>query len=474
MNVAAVDARFASSFVDLKAAELQHRAGRFDVSAAAPQHRSHARKQFARRERLRDVVVGAKFETDNAIDFFGARSKHHDRYRSFFAPQRARDVVAVDAGQSDVENQQVGSVPCAAQSGLPVGHRDDAEPVALEMVFEQVANCGVVFRDDDRWRRHTGGSAPCQDAPDICVGSLAFGYDARVSEESAEKTQREAPEDRIEEGSTAAQLSEREVREAVRRVSPRAAVVFETVRREGQQELERSNAALAFSGLAAGLSMGFSLVATGMLRAILPAGAPWSAVVAQLGYTLGFLIVVLGRQQLFTENTVTAIIPLLDNKDRLKTFGNVVRLWSIVLATNLVGALLFALLVYHSGAFSPEIKRAFLELGNATLSNDFGTTLVKGVFAGWLIALMVWLLPGAEYQRLWVIIIITFVVGAAGLSHIIAGSVEALYAVVAGAASWSHYFIDFLIPVFIGNSVGGVLLVSIINYAQVAPENPES
>ncbi len=267
-------------------------------------------------------------------------------------------------------------------------------------------------------------------------------------------------------------LSDREVREAKRRVSPRAAVVFETVRREGQQELERSNAALAFSGLAAGLSMGFSLVATGMIAAALPA-SPWRGLIENLGYTLGFMIVVLGRQQLFTENTVTAIVPLLDNRDRRRTFGNVVRLWSIVPATNLLGAWLFALLVAHTQSFAPNVKAAFLHIGMQTLSYGFNTTLVKGIFAGWLIALMVWLLPAAENARLWVVLIITYVVGAAGLSHIIAGSVEALYAVVSGAATWSGYLIDFLVPVFIGNCLGGVLLVSILNYAQVAPENIE-
>jgi formate-nitrite transporter family protein len=270
-------------------------------------------------------------------------------------------------------------------------------------------------------------------------------------------------------GEATKQLSEHEVREAARRVSPRAAVVFETVRREGQQELERSNAALAFSGLAAGLSMGFSLVATGLLHAALP-NAPWRVLIENLGYTLGFVIVVAGRQQLFTENTVTAIIPLLDSKDKVRTFGNVVRLWSIVLATNLLGALLFALFTFNSNAFPPDIKHAFLQIGMVTLSYGFQATLVKGIFAGWLIALMVWLLPAAEHSRLAVVLIITYVVGAAGLSHVIAGSVEALYAVVAGAATWSYYLLDFLVPVFIGNCIGGVLLVSILNYGQVAPE----
>lgn len=275
--------------------------------------------------------------------------------------------------------------------------------------------------------------------------------------------------DEPKEGESTAQLSEKEVKEAERRVPPRAAIVFETVRREGQQELKRSNAALAFSGLAAGLSMGFSLVATGMLHAVIP-DVPWRGLIDNLGYTLGFMIVVAGRQQLFTENTVTAIIPLLDSKERLRTFWNVLRLWTIVLLTNIVGALLFALFVAKTDAFSPDVKHAFLQIGMMTLSYGFQATMIKGIFAGWLIALMVWLLPAAEHSRLAVVLIITYVVGAAGLSHIIAGSVEGLYAVVVGAASWSYYLIDFLLPVFIGNCLGGVLLVSILNYAQVAPE----
>lgn len=267
------------------------------------------------------------------------------------------------------------------------------------------------------------------------------------------------------------QLSESERKESQRRVGLRAAVVFETVRREGEQELERPMAALAFSGLAAGLSMGFSLIATGVIRASLP-DTPWRALVENFGYTLGFLIVVLGRQQLFTENTVTAVLPFLDRTDA-GTFGKVARLWAVVLVTNLVGALIVAVALAHTGAFSPAVKAAFLSIGQQTLSHGFTIVLFKGIFAGWLIALMVWLLPAAENSRVSVILIVTYIVGAAGLSHIVAGSVEGLYAVVSGAASWPAYLVGFLLPVFIGNSIGGVLLVSLINYGQVATESDE-
>jgi formate/nitrite transporter FocA (FNT family) len=265
------------------------------------------------------------------------------------------------------------------------------------------------------------------------------------------------------------QLTKDEEEEVRKRTALRAAVVFETVRREGETELTRPVVALAFSGLAAGLSMGFSLVGTGILHAYLPT-APWRPVVEALGYTLGFLIVIMGRQQLFTENTLTAILPVLDDPDKPKKLGQMSRLWGIVLFTNLIGAAVFAYVCARTSIFPTEIKTAFLQVGLTALHPTFGEIFGRGILAGWLIALMVWLLPAANPQRLWVIIIITWLVGVAGMSHVIAGSVEALYAVAAGAWPWTLFITNFLIPVFLGNCVGGVLLVAILNYGQVVPE----
>lgn len=268
------------------------------------------------------------------------------------------------------------------------------------------------------------------------------------------------------------QLSSNEEQEVQHRVALRAAVVFETVRREGETEINRPIAALAFSALAAGLSMGFSLIGTGLLRAYLPE-ASWKPLVENLGYTLGFLVVIMGRQQLFTENTVTAIIPVLDNWDRGRTALKTLRLWAIVIAGNVAGAALFAYAVAHSGVFEAPIRAAFLQIGLQTLSPGSPEIFLRGIFSGWMIALMVWLLPASENQRVSVITIITYVVGVGGLSHVVAGSVEALYAVAAGAATWPQFFTHFFVPVFLGNSLGGVALVSLLNYGQVAPESTE-
>jgi len=255
------------------------------------------------------------------------------------------------------------------------------------------------------------------------------------------------------------------------RAAIRPLVVHEAIHKEGEEELQRPVRALAWSGLAAGLSMGFSLVTQGILRAALPA-APWRPLIATFGYSIGFLIVILGRQQLFTENTVTAIIPLLARRS-MPIFLRVVRLWTVVLAANLAGALLFAWVVGNTEAFRPDVRRAFTDIGHEALTGNFGTVVIRGIFAGWLIALMVWLLPVAEVARVQVIVIITYVVGLAGLAHIVAGAVEVLYLVVTGGASWADFAGRFMIPTLLGNIMGGVSLVAALNHAQVVAGQEE-
>lgn len=211
--------------------------------------------------------------------------------------------------------------------------------------------------------------------------------------------------------------------------------------------------------------MGFSFVAEALIHSMLP-DAPWRPLLSKFGYSIGFLIVIMGRQQLFTENTLTVILPLLYRRD-LATFKNVCRLWSVVLAFNLLGALIFAWVIGHTNVFSTEVQQSFTEIGRHTMQPDFATMLLRGIFASWLIALMVWLLPFAAEARVLVIILLTFVVGIGGFPHIIAGSVEVFYLATTGAASWGACLGGYIVPTFIGNVLGGVALVAILNHAQV-------
>lgn len=260
-------------------------------------------------------------------------------------------------------------------------------------------------------------------------------------------------------------LDEDEEQKATDEQSLDAKTTLEVIRRQGEKELKRASAGLAWSGLAAGLAMGFSLVAQGVLRHHLP-DAEWRPLVVALGYAAGFLIVILGSQQLFTENTLTAIVPLLARRDR-RTLGNVARLWAVVLLANLVGALLFALVAARTEMFSPELRHAFTELSREATEPPFGLLLLRGIFAGWLIALMVWMLPAAKSAHVWVIVIITWLVGAAHLSHVVAGAVEAFYLVWAGEKGIGDALGGFVLPALIGNVLGGSALVAALNHGQV-------
>jgi formate/nitrite transporter FocA (FNT family) len=261
-------------------------------------------------------------------------------------------------------------------------------------------------------------------------------------------------------------LSNREIGEADQRSSPSAKIVHEAIRLEGTEELERPTSSIGWSGLAAGLTMGCSMLADGILQARLP-DAPWRELVASLGYSTGFLFVTMGRQQLFTETTLTVMLPVLH-----KTHGlsDVARYWAIVFVANIIGTLLFAAAATVPHLFQPDALRAFTDLGVKAAEPGFVGVLIKGVFAGWLIALMVWLMPAAASARFLVIVAVTWLIGVANFSHVIAGSVETAFAAMRGAIGWQDYLIGFLIPALIGNSIGGVVFVALLNHAQVKEE----
>lgn len=256
-----------------------------------------------------------------------------------------------------------------------------------------------------------------------------------------------------------------EQKQAIERSSPSGKIVYKAILKEGEEELERSSSALFWSGLAAGMSMGFSMIAEGLLTSRLP-DEHWRPLVAKFGYSAGFLIVILGRQQLFTENTLTPILPLLLRKARA-TLLNVLRLWAVVLIANLLGALAVALVVAYTNAFDAEVRSTFAEMGIKALEPGAASIFLRGIFAGWLIALMVWLLPFAESARVWVIILVTYLVGIGHFSHIIAGAVEVFTAAAMGRDSWLHVLGSFILPTLIGNIIGGVTLVAVLNHAQV-------
>lgn len=256
-----------------------------------------------------------------------------------------------------------------------------------------------------------------------------------------------------------------EKKQVEERVAIGANVVYETIRREGEDELGRTASALAWSAFAAGLSMGFSFIAEGLLASRLP-DEPWRLLISRFGYCIGFLVVILGRQQLFTENTLTVVLPLLVRKDAT-TLLRMLRLWIVVLSSNLLGTFLFALCIGKIHIFDAHTQQCLTEIGASHLGMGFWIVMVKAIFAGWLIAMMVWLLPAAESARVSIIIIVTYLVGIGGFNHVIAGSTTMFFLIVTNYIGWKVYAVQFLIPTLLGNVLGGMSLVAALGHAQV-------
>jgi len=263
-------------------------------------------------------------------------------------------------------------------------------------------------------------------------------------------------------------LSEQQTEEIKAQSRPNAALIHETIRAEGESEFERRWWAIVLSGLAAGLSIGLSLIVQGEFHAFM-SDEPVRRLVAPLGYTVGFLVVVLGRQQLFTENTLAPILPLLHHRDR-ETLLSVLKLWGLVLSANVAGTWAVASALAHTSVFEPQVQHAFETIAHRTVDGSFSATFVRAVFAGWLIALMMWLLPAAKGSRAHIIIIMTYVLALGEFSHVIAGSVDCAFLVQTGKASLTDYLFVFFIPTLLGNVVGGTTLVALLNYGQVAAE----
>lgn len=260
-------------------------------------------------------------------------------------------------------------------------------------------------------------------------------------------------------------LSASEEREVGRKLPPSVQVLHETVRVEGELELSRNTSALAWSAVAAGLSMGFSSLAPALLHARLPA-AGWTPLVTSVGYSIGFLIVVLARQQLFTENTLTAVLPLMVAPS-WHALGRLLRLWAVVLLGNLVGGALFALALARLPLVDDAARAGLVEAGTQLMAHAPVAMFCQGILAGWLVALIVWLSAAAEKAKPLVILLLAWLIGVGGFPHIIVGAIEALYLVFDGRLDAGAALVDFALPALAGNVVGGSLVFALVSHAQV-------
>jgi formate/nitrite transporter FocA (FNT family) len=250
---------------------------------------------------------------------------------------------------------------------------------------------------------------------------------------------------------------------------PSAEEIYEQVANNARQELGRSTVSLIISGLAGGIFMGLSALGTAIALAMLtPPGTHPSGTVefiAKMFYPIGFIVVIIGRSQLFTENTLYPVALVLSEK---RHFWNTMRLWAAVLPSNVLGAFAFACLVSLTHALKPEFVQSLAALGLEAAHNPSSTIFWSGVMGGWIIALTAWLVSGSHSitGSVMIIWILTFVVGLGSFAHCIATSGEVLVAILVHQAAWTAYPAWFF-PAVAGNICGGVGMVTLLEYGQV-------
>ena len=263
-------------------------------------------------------------------------------------------------------------------------------------------------------------------------------------------------------------LTESEI-EAIEDHAPiRPVAIFESIRREGRMELHRPNVSLLLSGYVAGLALGLSVLSEALLRTHLPE-AEWRPLVENFGYSFGFLIVILGQMQLFTENTIKAVCPVLDapSSDML---ARLMRLWTLVLVSNLAGAATFGAVLWFTRSYQPEVWEAMRDISLHAMDPGWGETMMRGVGAGWLVAALVWMMPNAGDGRALVIVGMTYLIALADFAHVVAGTTEASLLVFSGDLGLPSALGGFVLPALIGNLLGGTVFFTILAWGQIRTE----
>lgn len=249
-----------------------------------------------------------------------------------------------------------------------------------------------------------------------------------------------------------------------------ARLIYEVIRRDGETELTRPIVSLVWSGVAAGLLISLSVLGEAVLRMHLPQ-TDWVFLVENLGYSFGFIVVILGRMQLFTENTITTVLPVVARWSG-RTLMRMTKLWTVVLLANVTGACLAAIFMQESGAFDDPMLQVFADLSRHAVLMGPGESLARAIPAGVLVAAIVWMMPSAQGSGFIIITAFTWLIAVGDFTHIIAGAVEMWFLIWLGDLELMRAMLEFFLPVLTGNVLGGTAIFTLLAWGQVKNEVP--
>lgn len=237
----------------------------------------------------------------------------------------------------------------------------------------------------------------------------------------------------------------------------------------GHERLTRPLGEMAITGFIGGMSVSFGAVALAWAAASVGEGTMGSGashLAGALAFPVGFVILLVGKSELFTEDFFLPVTGVIEREDSV---GSLARLWAVTLAANLLGVLVFSLLISRGEALADAPSEVLIELSEAKVGWDLSTAFVKALFAGWLMTLLTWLLIAAHgfTSRLIIIWIIGSLIVLGEFNHVIISAAEVWIAILVGAdigvLDWLR---DNFLPALFGNVVGGVVFVTMLYYIQ--------
>jgi len=245
--------------------------------------------------------------------------------------------------------------------------------------------------------------------------------------------------------------------------------IFQRIIAAADEEITSGSRELFFSALAAG----FAITITFMLYVSLKASTGGDPVVSALLYPLGFIYIIIGGYQLYTENTLPPVALTLE---RLASLPALLRNWSVVLAGNFAGGALGATALAFGGVISPEAATVAADLGQTGVDTAWWSLFSKAAFAGLIVAGVVWVEYAARdtISRLAVVYIAFLAIPLGGLYHSVVSFTEMVYLVLHGDLAFGVGLVEFVLPVLLGNTIGGVVLVTVVNYFQTTGHRLES
>lgn len=234
-------------------------------------------------------------------------------------------------------------------------------------------------------------------------------------------------------------------------------------------EFNRSNSGLFISAFGAGLEIGFSVLLMGTVFTLFGYSlSPESLkIYLALCYPLGFIFVIIGRSELFTEHTALALLPVLN---RSVSIIDLFKLWGLVYLGNIIGGFVFSLLLTNIGPSVGFIKiEAFYHLAHELVDYEWHTILTSALLAGWMMGLLGWLLTSSQetISRILVIILVTTIIGVAGLHHCIVGSLEVFAGLITSSKISLLDYLKFQVWSTVGNALGGAVFVAILKFSHV-------